>query len=173
MSRLGSVANAALLPAVYDSHGLGAAFLCGFAVCLFSLANAFGMVFLDKKAERANPQAERAGLSSEDKFKWSDLYKFNSSYWLLTVSCVATYMSVFPFIQNASDMLQTKYHFDKITAGYLFGVPYIISATASPFLGMLIDKVGKRALLTCVASATLTMAFTASLMMPECHQCYN
>jgi MFS family permease len=82
-------------------------------------------------------------------------------------------MSVFPFIQNASDFLQTKYHFDKITAGYLFGVPYIISACSSPLLGYVIDKIGKRALLTCIASATLILAFTSSMMMPECHQCYN
>ena len=51
ISRLGSVINAALVPSVYDSKGLGAALLVGFCVCIFSLSNAFGLAFLDKRAE--------------------------------------------------------------------------------------------------------------------------
>jgi MFS family permease len=101
------------------------------------------------------------------------LYTFSTSFWLLTGSCVLTYMSVFPYIQNCSDLLQKKYGFDKVMAGYLFGVPYIISAIASPFLGALIDRFGKRALLICLSSLILIIAFTSSMMMPECHQCYN
>ena len=55
VARLGSVANAALIPSVYDQSGLGAAFAVGFAVCLFSLCNALGIAYIDRKAEKANP----------------------------------------------------------------------------------------------------------------------
>jgi MFS family permease len=55
----------------------------------------------------------------------------------------------------------------------MFGIPYIISAITSPFLGLMIDKVGRRALLICMSSALLIIAFTSSMFMPECHQCYN
>lgn len=82
-------------------------------------------------------------------------------------------MSVFPYIQVASDLLQTKYGFDSTTAGYLFGIPYIISACSAPFLGMFIDKFGKRALLCCVSSGILIMAYSISMMMPECDKCHN
>lgn len=82
-------------------------------------------------------------------------------------------MSVFPYIQVASDLLQSKYHFDKVHAGYLFGVPYIISAILSPILGLTIDHVGKRALLIILSSVILTCAYATSMMMPECDQCYN
>ena len=51
VARLGSVVNAAVVPAVYDSSGLGYALLVGFLICVFSLANAFGLVLLDRKAE--------------------------------------------------------------------------------------------------------------------------
>jgi len=173
VGRLGSVANAAILPAIYDSSGLGAALLIGFCFCLFSMVNAFGLIWVDKKAEDNDPEGERVQLAEEDKFKWSDLYQFPLSYWLLTGSCVVTYMSVFPYIQIASDLLQTKYHFDKITAGYLFGVPYIISAITSPFLGLGIDKFGKRAFLICLSSGILILAYTSSMMMTECYRCYN
>ena len=51
ISRLGSVINAAVVPAVYDSNGLGAALLVGFLLTCFALVVAFGMAFLDQKAE--------------------------------------------------------------------------------------------------------------------------
>jgi len=54
ISRLGSVANAAIVPSVYDSNGLGAALMVGFVICVFSLLNAIGLVALDKKAEKQN-----------------------------------------------------------------------------------------------------------------------
>lgn len=103
----------------------------------------------------------------------SDIYSFNTSFWLLTGSCVLTYMSVFPYIQNCSDLLQKKYGFDRVKAGYLFGIPYIISAIISPFLGAAIDRFGKRAFLICLSSIILIIGFGASMMMPECYQCYN
>ena len=167
ISRLGSVANAAIVPSVYDSDGLGPALMVGFLICIFSLFNAVGLVVLDKKAEKQG--GERAVVSEDDKFKMSDMWSFNRSFWLLTGSCVLTYMSIMPYIQVASDLLQSKYHFDKITAGYLFGVPYIISAVLSPILGLGIDKIGKRVLLICISSGILIMAFGASMMMPECY----
>merc|ERR1711990_848489 len=47
ISRLGSVANAAIVPSVYESNGLGPALMVGFVICVFSLLNAVGLVFLD------------------------------------------------------------------------------------------------------------------------------
>lgn len=82
-------------------------------------------------------------------------------------------MTIFPYLQIASDLLQVKYHFSKVTAGYLFGIPYIIAACLSPFLGFLIDKIGKRAILISLSSFILIVAFTSSMFMPECEQCYN
>ena len=135
------------------------------------------MAYLDRKAEEHDKQklgnVEVAAVDEDDKFKWSDLGEFGIQFWLLTGSCVLTYMSVFPYIQNASNLLQTKYQFDNKTAGALFGVPYIISAVASPFLGLMIDKIGKRAFLCCLSSVVLIVAYATSLFMPACDKCYN
>jgi MFS family permease len=98
VSRLGSVANGMIVPSVYDDQGLGPALMIGFLICVFSLANAFGLVWLDRKAEKENPNGEAAVVSEDDKFKMSDLYDFPLSFWLLTGSCVLTYMSVFAYI---------------------------------------------------------------------------
>lgn len=57
VSRLGSVANAAIVPGVYESEGLGVALSVGFVLCLFSLACAFGLVALDSRREKSDPNA--------------------------------------------------------------------------------------------------------------------
>jgi len=74
MARLGSVANAAIVPSVYDDSGLGMALAVGFLICLFSLANAMGLVWLDRKAEKTNPNSESAAVAEDEKFKWSDIW---------------------------------------------------------------------------------------------------
>jgi predicted MFS family arabinose efflux permease len=66
VSRLGSVLNAAIVPAVYESYGLGIALLVGLFVCLFSLANAFGLCSLDRKSESKEEKEEAKNASSED-----------------------------------------------------------------------------------------------------------
>lgn len=103
----------------------------------------------------------------------SDIYSFRLSFWLLTCSCVVTYMSVFPYIQICSDMLQTKYSFDSVEAGHLFGIPYLISAFTSPFLGLMIDKIGRRALIIIISSVILISAFLISMLLNPCDQCYS
>lgn len=110
VARLGSVINGDVVPAVYESSGLGIALGVGFVICLVSLGNGIGMAALDKRAEeqdkeRLGNDAEVAAVDEDDKFKWSDLGEFGIQFWLLTGSCVLTYMSVFPYIQVASNLL--------------------------------------------------------------------
>lgn len=49
----------------------------------------------------------------------------------------------------------------------MFGVPYLISAVASPLLGALIDKIGRRALMVTISSCLLIIAFITSLLLPD------
>ena len=88
----------ATVPPLYINHGLGAALMCGSAICIFSLLNALGLIGLDAWAEKQNPEGQKAKIGDDEKFKWSDIWSFGLSYWLLTVSCVVTYASVFPFV---------------------------------------------------------------------------
>lgn len=68
VSRLGSVVNAAIVPAVYESSGLGVALLVGFLICVFSLANAFGLVCLDRKAETKEDREEAKNVKKSGGF---------------------------------------------------------------------------------------------------------
>lgn len=77
--------------------------------CGFSVLCAIGIACIDRKSEeeekRVRGTAEVAQVDADSKFKLSDIANFSVSYWLLTGSCVLTYMSVFPYIQICSDLL--------------------------------------------------------------------
>lgn len=75
-------------------------------------------------------------------------------------------MSIFPYLQLSADLLETQFGFDSLTAGSLYPVPYLISAISSPFLGILIDKVGKRALFIAGSSVFVGMACFLTAFMP-------
>jgi MFS family permease len=48
----------------------------------------------------------------------------------------------------------------------MFGIPYLISAICSPFLGKIIDRVGRRALFITISSALLIVAYVVSASLP-------
>jgi len=55
----------------------------------------------------------------------------------------------------------------------MFGIPYLISAVASPFLGFVIDKLGRRALFISLSSLLLIASFVVSLSLPAVSGSYN
>lgn len=148
--------------------------LSGFGICVFSLVCAVLLVIMDKRADTVDGKsgAEVKVLNEEDKFKFSDIKTFNKSFWLLCFSCVIVYMAIFPYIQVASGMLQDRFGFSEATAGQLFGIPYTISACLSPFLGLMIDKVGKRVLLVILANFILLIAHLSNMFFDDCKECY-
>lgn len=113
IARLGSVINGLVVPRVYTATNLGTALMVGAIVCGGSAIAAVFLVILDRKAEKMNPNGNKATLSDDEKFKCSDLLTFKLPFWLLVLSCLVTYMSVFPYVQTVSGLLQHKYHFDE------------------------------------------------------------
>ena len=168
IARLGSVINGLVVPRVYDASNLGTALMVGAIICGGSAVAAVFLVILDKKAEDMDPNGKKATLSDDDKFQFKDLLSFKLPFWLLVVSCLVTYMSVFPYVQTASGLLQSKYHFDENQAATLFGIPYIISACICPFLGFGIDKIGKRVIFIMFSSVILIISFLVSMFLPDC-----
>jgi hypothetical protein len=142
VSRLGSVINGDTIPSAYNYGGLGFALLIGLFVCIFSVVTAFALIIMDKKADQIDGDSGQA-ITEEEKFKFKDIKSFKLSFWIICGSCVITYMAIFPFLMVVTKMLEIKYGIEN-NASVIFGIPYIISACTSPFLGLLIDKIGKR-----------------------------
>jgi nitrate/nitrite transporter NarK len=111
-----------------------------------SFACAIVLAIIDRYADKKDNKT--VVLTEADKFQLKDLKEFSLSFWLIVLSCVFVYMSIFPYIQNAEGLMEQKFGFSAETAGTWYGTPYFMSAFLSPVLGYGIDKVGKRALVT-------------------------
>jgi hypothetical protein len=57
---------------------------CGIVLCAVDS-------YADKK------DGTKAVISEEDKFKWSQVKEFGKPFWLISISCVAVYCSIFPY----------------------------------------------------------------------------
>ena len=143
VSRLGSTINGIVVPIVYDAGGLGTALLVGFLICLVSLVSAICLCLLDKYAEKVDGTYGKIILE-EDKFHISDLKTFSLEFWLVSVNCFMTYNTIISPMQVLAQMLEDKYKIPHSIAPKIYGIPYFISAAASPIIGIIIDKVGLR-----------------------------
>jgi MFS family permease len=143
--------------------------------CLFSVLCNLVYNAMDLHGEKvlALPKPE-AG----DKIVFSDIKKFNSSFWFVTFLCVTFYSAIFPFTALATDMFHDKWGFPKVsesTGGFLAqacvnfqhmfstapGITSIVifgSMVFAPFAGDLVDRIGKRATLMVVGSLMLIPA---------------
>jgi nitrate/nitrite transporter NarK len=152
---------------------LGLALLVGFFVCVISLICAVFLVSLDKYADKKDGVTDDKVVSDHEKFRWSDIKTFNRSFWIICLSCTLTYTAIFPFIQFASKMLKVRFNFTDEMAGRYFGIPYIICAATIPFLGIMIDKIGRRGILCIASSLILFTAHAINMFIPDCDQCYT
>ena len=71
------------------------------------------------------------------------------------------------YIGNSEDMLRAKFGFTESEAALWYTTPNIISAFASPVLGLFIDKVGKRALLIIASSIMILISCLTTMFIPD------
>lgn len=150
-ARVGSTVNFALTPLIYKSmsqyfegyHVLGVTLFIASATCVLSLISAFIMGFFDWRAEKILNKA--AGQTGEV-VRFKDIKDFPATFWLISVVCVTYYGAIFPFIGLGSVFFARKYNMDQYSANSVDSIVYIISAVASPVLGLLVDKTGRNLL---------------------------
>jgi len=138
---------------------------------------------LESHAERRY-QLGKAG--AVDKLEFKGMFRFNLSYWFVVGLCFTFYSAIFPFRTfaidfftnkilaglggvNASDASRILAH-EK--AGFFNSLLPFTAMLATPLFGLLVDRVGKRALFMIFGSILLmpvylTMAYTnVSLWVP-------
>jgi len=104
--------------------------------------------------------ARRFGLGKAgdvDKLVWSDLFRFSRSFWFVVLLCVTFYSAIFPFRSFSIKFFIESWDYTRQAAGQLNSVLPFAAMIATPLFGLLVDKVGKRALF---------MAFGSFLLMP-------
>lgn len=104
--------------------------------------------------------ARRHGLGKAgevDKLVVSDLFRFSRSFWFVVALCVTFYSAIFPFRSFAIKFFIEAWDMTREVAGQANSVLPFAAMFVTPLFGLLVDKVGKRALF---------MAFGSFLLMP-------
>jgi len=104
----------------------------------------------------------------EPPFSFADLKLLltNKSFIYITILCVTFYSAVFPFQSYSPDFLLNKFGMSLSQSGKIASILYWVTAVATPFIGLMVDKFGKSAKLMIWGSLTLsavhlTFAFTS------------
>ena len=90
-----------------------------------------------------------------DKLVLRDLFDFGKSYWYVVALCLAFYSAIFPFRSFAIKFFMDARGVSREAAGALNSVLPLAAMFATPLFGLLADRIGHRARLMAVGSATL------------------
>lgn len=105
-----------------------------------------------------NQAAKRYSLGGQggtDKVVWGDLLKFSPTYWYVVALCITFYSGIFPFQTFAVKFFQDAHHVTRETAGFLSSMLTLFAMIGTPLFGLLVDRVGKRALFMMAGSLLL------------------
>ncbi len=115
-----------------------------------------------------NTAAKRYALGeagSTDKLVWRDLVTFDRSFWFVVALCVTFYSAILPFRSFAIKFFQEGHGVSREVAGGLNSLLPLSAMIATPLFGLLVDRVGKRALFMAAGSLLLTPVFL--MMLPR------
>ena len=98
--------------------------------------------------------------AASDKIVWSELWRFDRSYWYVVGLCVTFYSVIFPFRSTfAIKYFQHAHNLSLQDAGTMNGYVFLAAIFATPAFGLLADKVGRRALFMAGGTLLLFAAF--------------
>lgn len=95
-----------------------------------------------------------------DRIVWSDLWRFDKSYWYIVGLCVTFYSVIFPFRSTfAIDYFQNAHGLSLAEAGKMNGHVFLAAIFATPLFGLMVDRIGRRSYFMAVGSLLLMLVF--------------
>lgn len=119
---------------------------------IISVVSVIIYIGLDRKAEK---KYALGTAGDTDKVIFSDIFKFNRSFWYITLLCVTFYSAVFPFQTFAVKFFIEVHGVTREFGGFLSSLLTFAAMIFTPLFGLLADKIGKRALLMMIGSLLL------------------
>ena len=107
-----------------------------------------------------------------DKVVFRDIWRFGKSYWYIVALCVTFYSAIFPFQTFAVKFFIEAHGVSREVGGFLSSMLTAFAMICTPLFGLVVDRVGKRALFMMYGSLLLvpvylTMAYTnVTLYLP-------
>lgn len=139
---------------------------------LWLAAGLVGLAFLATliywTMERAAARRGQLGNATPpDRIVWSDLVRFDRSFWYVTWLCVTFYSAILPFRSTfAIKYFQQAHTLSLKQASTLNSYVFLAAIFATPAFGWLADRVGHRALLLLLGSLLLPLSFLVLGMSP-------
>ncbi|XP_076658606.1 lysosomal dipeptide transporter MFSD1 [Halictus rubicundus] len=150
-ARVGSTVNFLVMEPIYKfvsqyytgPECIGVVLLLSSLTCVGSMICACVLGAMDKRAERLLRRGEG---QEQEVVSLTDVKDFKPMFWLITLICIAYYISIFPFIALGKVFFEKKYSFEPSNANTVNSLLYSISAVASPVFGLIVDRTGKNVL---------------------------
>jgi MFS family permease len=131
----------------------------GFAVVSFVAAAAYWAIEASAARRYALPQSRAA-----ETFVWSDLVRFDRSYWFIVGLCVTFYSVIFPFRSTfAIEYFQNAQGLSLERAGQMNGYVFLAAIFATPLFGLIVDRLGRRSIAMFFGSLLLLAVFPTLL----------
>ncbi len=135
------------------------------AVAVSTLCVVGAVVYWGMENYAAKKYALGAG-GSTDKVVFKDLFNFGVSYWYIVGLCIVFYSGIFPFQTFAVKFFMDAHGTSREQGGFISSMLTLFAMIATPLFGLLVDKVGKRALFMMFGSLLLIPVY---LMMGYTH----
>jgi MFS family permease len=94
-----------------------------------------------------------------DRVEFRDIWKFGKSYWYIAALCVTFYSAIFPFQTFAVKFFIEAHGVTRELGGFLSSMLTAFAMVCTPLFGLLVDRVGKRALFMMYGSLLLVPVY--------------
>jgi MFS family permease len=130
----------------------------------FALISCVGAAIYWLLERSAEPRYALGRPEPSDRIVWSDLWRFDPSYWYVVGLCVTFYSVIFPFRSTfAIEYFQNAHGLSLELAGKMNGYVFLAAIFATPLFGLLVDRFGHRSL-AMVAGSLLLLAVFPTLL---------
>ena len=127
-------------------------FLIGVGVCSLCVVGAVIYWVMDVYAEKHYAMGQ---TGQTDKVVFKDLFQFGVSYWYIVALCIVFYSGIFPFQTFAVKFFMDAHGTTRQFGGFLSSMLTLFAMIATPLFGLMVDRIGKRAMFMMFGSLLL------------------
>jgi len=99
------------------------------------------------------------GSESTDKVNLKDIWNFGTSYWYIVALCITFYSGIFPFQTFAVKFFIEAHGVSRELGGFLSSMLTAFAMICTPLFGLIVDRLGKRALFMMFGSILLVPVY--------------
>ena len=125
----------------------------------FGVISVLAVIFYILMDNKARSYFQMGAEQKQERIKFSEIFKFNKSFWYITLLCVTFYSAIFPFRTFAIKFFQEQHGLPIQAAGFANSIIILATMIGTPLFGMYIDRHGKRASLMILGSLLIVPVY--------------